>query len=198
MSVWDVQAGRELVAPAGYTGTVGAVCFAPDGRMLAAGDAGASVTLWELASGKVRASFEGHHNLVGALAFAAGGNVLASGSHDDTVRLWDLRTGKTSRTLKGHARHVYSIALGRKGKLLVSGSEDRTIMFWDTSSGKELATIYEESPVWSVALTPDTKLLAAGVGKTIKIWDVDEVLKQGARQPRRPPPPAKDKAARPR
>ena len=67
LSVWDVQTARELLAPKGYTGTVGAVCFSPDGRTLAAGDAGASVTLWELASGKVRASFEGHHGLVGSL-----------------------------------------------------------------------------------------------------------------------------------
>lgn len=34
------------------------------------------------------------------------------------------------------------------------------------------------------------------VGNVIKLWDVDEVLKQGARQAKRRPPPEKDKGPR--
>jgi WD40 repeat protein len=163
--IWDVQTGRERLAPEGYTGIVGALAFSPDGRMLAGGDTGGAVTLWEVASNKVRAKLTGHHR-------------------------------KTLRVLKGHSQHVYDIALSKEGKLLVSSSGDRTIRFWDTSSGKALATISQAKPVWSIALSPDAQLLAAGVGETIKIWKVDEVLKQGARQPKRRPPPEKDKRRR--
>ncbi len=194
--LWDTETGRELLSPKRHIQVI-AVCFPPAGRTLAGGELFGHVTLWETASGKIRATFKGHRSLVTSLAFAADGKTLASGSHDNTVRLWDLRTGKTLKTLKGHTHRVHNIALSKEGKLLVSGSQDKTIMFWDTSTGKELATIYEAKPVWSVALSPDAKLVAAGVGETIKIWKVDEVLKHGARQPKRRSPPEKDKGLRP-
>src|SRR5260370_40123004 len=60
LRLWDAETGRDLLVLKGHTGIVGALCFSPDGRTLAGGDAGGGVTLWEVATGKVRLSFAGH------------------------------------------------------------------------------------------------------------------------------------------
>ncbi len=70
---------------------VSAVCFSPDGRLLALG-VQAGVELWSLVSGELVKSFSGHNQTVTALAFAPDGRTLASTSKDGTAVLWHVPT----------------------------------------------------------------------------------------------------------
>lgn len=54
-----------------------------------------------------------------------------------------------------------------------SATEDRTVKLWDVATGAELCTLEVETAAYSVAFSPDGKLLAAGLGNgTVKLWDV--------------------------
>jgi WD40 repeat protein len=68
-----------------------AAALSPDGRTLAAGQAGGDVVLWEVAMGQEYRRFHGHSGAVHSLAFSADGRTLASGSGDQTVLLWNWR-----------------------------------------------------------------------------------------------------------
>jgi WD40 repeat protein len=172
LRLWDVEEGKEQRALKGYTGIVGAVAFSPDGKTLAGGDEGCGVTLWEPTNGLVRGSWKGINGMVNSLAFAADGKTLALGSADDTVRFWDLSAGRVRAAHKGHKAGVCGVALSKDGTLLASCGGDRTVKLWDVATGKWLLTVEEDNLVWSVAFSPDSKTLAAGVGNTVKLRDV--------------------------
>jgi WD40 repeat protein len=172
LRLWDVEAGEQRLVLKGYTGIVGAVAFAPDGKRVAAGDEGCGVTLWATAGGEVRGSWKGIDGMVNALAFTADGKTLALGSADDAVRLWDLPAGRVRATRKAHRAGVCGLALSKDGMLLASCGGDRTVRLWDVPTGKWLLTVPEDGPVWSVAFSPDGATLAAGVGNTVKLRDV--------------------------
>jgi WD40 repeat protein len=65
--------------------------------------------------------------------------------------------------------------------LLASASHDGSFRIWDTEKEKLLLTVRQDRSVWSVAFSPDGQALATGdsVG-TVKLWDVEKLLAQGA------------------
>src|SRR5206468_5993837 len=73
----------------------------------------------------------------------------------------------------GHSDSVNSVAYSPDGQLLVSGSSDRTIKLWrrDGTFIRTLAIPYDINhqlfDVLSVAISPDSTLIAAGVQQTI-------------------------------
>jgi WD40 repeat protein len=73
----------------------------------------------------------------------------------------------------GHSNSVNSVAYSPDGQLLVSGSSDRTVKLWgqDGTFIRSLAIPYDFNhqlfDVLSVAVSPDSTLIAAGVQQTI-------------------------------
>lgn len=180
----DVRTGKQRLALRGHGGPVTAASFSADGRMLAGGDESGGVTVWESTSGKVRASLKGHGREVLSVAFGRGGDRLAWGSADGSARLWDLRTGKQRPLLDVRYGWVTCVALARTGGLAAStGTYLNTIRLWDTASCKQLLALELESKGWTVAFSPDSKLLAVGDGAgTIRIWSVPKLLAQRSKK----------------
>ena len=58
---------------------------------------------------------------------------------------------------------------------MVSGGADNTVRIWNASSGQQLQQLNgHTSHVYSVAFSPDTKLVVSGgADKTVRIWDTN-------------------------
>jgi WD40 repeat protein len=179
LRLWDVRAGEGIPALGGYAAPATALAFSADGRLLASGSGDGKVRLWEAASRRIRARL-GEHRFaaVSCVAFAPGGRVLASAGLDGEVRLWDTRTGKERNALRGHPSPINCIAMTERGSLLACACQGNAIVLWDTTSGKHRLSIKEDSPVYSVAFSPDGMTLAAGVGTALKVWQVPKLLGQ--------------------
>jgi WD40 repeat protein len=76
---------------------------------------------------------------------------------------------KERATLEGGTEQN-KLTMTADGKVLVSASKE--IKLWDLATGKELRTIQPPAQIWSVAITPDGKLVAAADfdGK-LRLWD---------------------------
>src|SRR5262249_14894284 len=115
----------------GHSGSVMAVAFAPDGKILASGSRDGTVRLWDVKTGDLRRTLGVHTGDVYAVAFAPDGRLLATGGGDRTVRLWDVRTARVIRMLEGHGDIIRSVAFAPDQRTLASAGVDGTIRLWD-------------------------------------------------------------------
>ena len=175
----DVQRRYFLVG----LGTISAVAFSPDSKILAAGfgmsyDSGDGETitrLWDATTGKERASLSGHRDAVSAVAFSPDGKTLATASIDTTLRLWDPDTGRIKAVFRGHTSSVLSVAFSPDGKTMATGSTDRSVKLWDVVPEQERDTLRgDQLGVTCLAFSPDDRTLATGGwdGRT-KLWSLN-------------------------
>jgi eukaryotic-like serine/threonine-protein kinase len=138
----------------------------------------------------------GHKDKVTGVAFSADGHWLASASWDHTIKLWELSNVGESRpppsaeqssaqdldaitlrhTLRGHHGLVTGVAFSPDNRTLASTSWDNTFKLWDLQAprGDSLAerlSIPVTRRVFSIAFSPDGRLLAIGQDNGIALYD---------------------------
>ncbi len=193
IKLWDIEKGKEIKAFVGST----VAKFSPDGKMLAIGFAGPTVTKWEgntlilgnpystiklldVNSGQELKIFP--HNNVNSLTFSPDNKILASSATwgDNAIKLWNIETGQELRTFKDHSFLVDSIEFSPDGKILASGGCSLVdkgclggkIKYWDTFQFKETETGNRPNYIGAVAFSPSGKFLAFGGYKDLKLWDM--------------------------
>lgn len=169
----------------GHRGSVNAVAFSRDGKLLAAaaGEPGlfGEVRLWDVASGSLIKTLQGHADSIYSVALSGDGKLLATGGYDNLVLLWDLSSGQIAKRLEGHNGAVFEVAFRPDGKVLASCSGDRTVKLWDVASGARLDTLKESTKeLYALAFDPTGKrLAAAGVDNRIRVWEISPRAQEG-------------------
>jgi RNA polymerase sigma factor (sigma-70 family) len=169
------------------------VAWSPDGKTLVVatiheglfgGGKGSAVTVWDVDKGQVKKTLA--ESTEPGLAFQHvvfsrdGKTIAATVSEDigqDTVKLWDAKTLALKKTLGGDA-HLACVALSPDGKLVAAGDVGKkTVMLWNAATGTLERTLKTgEAQPWSVAFSPDSKVLVVGGQKDdhsgqVQLWD---------------------------
>ncbi|KEP45443.1 eukaryotic translation initiation factor eIF2A [Rhizoctonia solani 123E] len=127
---------------------------------------------------------EGHTDFVSSVAFSPDGNSVASGSSDRIIRIWDAQSpSPIGEPLTGHSDYVRSVAYSPLGDVIASGSWDKTIRLWDVNTRRQLGVMKGDLSFFSVAFSPDAKLIASGCGgfffdpsaNSVQLWDVQKM-----------------------
>jgi len=162
-----------------HGGQVYAVAYSPDGKILASGARDKVIRLWDATTRKELRQLHGHQNGIMAIAFSPEGKRLISASEDKTLRLWDVATGTAIGQFQGHEAAVTAVVMHSDGKTIISAGLDKTIRFWEVPgkgmlAGKHIRCLKGNlGYLYSLALSPDSKTLAAGNGTgRIALWDL--------------------------
>jgi WD40 repeat protein len=172
----DVENGGDLATSWMENRIAGAIAYSPDGRRIAKGSSGGTISVRDARSGAKVSRLRGHAAAVRSVSFSPDGRLIASGSDDNTVRVWLAEGGDMAAMLRGyeggvayastgwieaailrgHEGPVSEVAYTLDGRQIVSGSDDGTIRVWDARSGKCLEIIDGSG---------DVKAIAAGATK---------------------------------
>jgi WD40 repeat protein len=191
LPLFDVQTGKRVQILAGHTEwETDAIAFSPDGKLFASTGTDKQILIWELATGRLRHRLADQPSRVPALAFSPDSATLASGG-DRTIRLWDVVTGQLRRSIKGHRDYVCALAFAPDGQMIASAGCDWArhrgrdaalrrldpgyeshFKIWNTATGDLQRTISTPGRLLSLALSPDGKSLACGIGKEVRLYDI--------------------------
>jgi WD40 repeat protein len=185
---------REIVAHVAMNVPSAVYCLAwsADGKQLISGSYDHSLKLWNVADGKMIREFKGfnektfpkgHREGVVSVALAPDGKTMASaGGWDHNIKIWNVADGTVLHELvnpklkpgaapESHPGTIYNLRYAKGGKYLVSVGETAPrkgfLAVWNAADGKQLfGEKMPLGPLFSLAVSPDSKLLAIGSGGT--------------------------------
>jgi WD40 repeat protein len=177
--VWDLAkrkskvtfrvADEELVTGVGFT---------RGGTRLVTTDWGGPLRVWDLATRRRTTLAKYGWLTLNCLAVTADGSRAATaGSIINEfgaycIARFDLDAGGGISLPLGHEKEIGYLAFSPDGRLLASGSADCTTRVWDVLTGEERFRWKQRGWIRGLKFSPDGKTLAAGAGRTVKVWDL--------------------------
>jgi WD40 repeat protein len=156
--------------PAGsFSGSIGAVAFAPAGDWVAYTAEG-KVRVRRAADERSGGTFEAGEGAV--LAVSPDGGLLATGD-GASIRLWDIRRGKLAHTIAPQFGSN-GLAFSRDGSRLVSvaqGDGEGAVRVWDMPTASEVEAPPVRTAGTGIAVSPDGKHLAVGT-RALALWNL--------------------------
>ena len=169
----------------GHSDSVRAITFTPDGKYLVSASNDHTVRLWDIETGQLVTLFKGHKKRVNCLQISSDGKQIVSGSEDSTLKIWNLETGNCTKTIKTSLNPktlLNSITINSEQQFIATGSTSvqGTVKRWHWQTGEMLDAVKAASSgINSLTLSSDARILVSGSGgKTIKIWDLEQGLKE--------------------
>jgi WD40 repeat protein len=170
--LWNPHTGK-LRAVIGGLGSVNALGYSPDGRLLAAACQD-GIRLWNTASSTPARVLTTRPSL--SLAFRPDSLALAGGSPDGKIEVWSLKTGDSVQVLKVGNAQVYAVAYEHGRSSLAATGPDGSVARWDASlKGEQRALSGHLRSVLALAWSREGGLLAVGSGQLgekglLKVW----------------------------
>jgi cytochrome c len=142
----------------GHTAPIVSLAVSPDESMVASASWDRTVRLWPLAGGPPRI-LEGHSQNVNGVAFTPDGKNLVSAGYDATVRIWPL-AGTGSPVIVTLPAALNAVAVAADGEIATAAADGR-VFFLSANGEKSGEVAAMESPIISLAVSPDRALVAA-------------------------------------
>lgn len=155
-----------------HDGSVTALAFSPDGKLLVTGSADKTILIWNTASWTNSKPLAGHTNDVNSIAFLSSGSRFYSGG-DFYVRSWNLK-GEQLDAYRGPTTYVWSVAVKPDSSQWVAGSFEKNAKLFDYKTVKITNLQAHAKSTLAVAYSPNGKYLATGsLDETIYLWDTN-------------------------
>jgi serine/threonine protein kinase len=181
---WDAATGKPLGPPLlPSPRDVVQLAFSPDGKRLAVGDFGGTVSVWDVET-RSRLRSYALDTYPRALEFSPDGKWLLAGwawprqgGNEGWVRLWDARTLGEARSFvantPGSLTDLHAATFSPDGKQLAVGTIAGEIRCWDPATATEVGKPRRDPfGAYALRFDPSSNRLASGAGQgQICIWE---------------------------
>lgn len=146
----------------GHTSPIRAVCFGPDGRLVASGGSAGDLCLWDVEAGVLLHKFVIPYDEVTCASFSPDGRRLIAGFDDPVIQVWDLRDFSLECELStGHVRTT-SISVSPDGRFVLSGGVDGLVRLHEIDTARQIAAAHVDGGVRSLTNLSANGWFAAG------------------------------------
>jgi WD40 repeat protein len=163
-SVWDIESGETIIGPINAGEFMNAVCYSPDGKMIATG--GHGLKIWNANSGELLKTLEGGVDVT-CLAWTSDGKTLMAGGSRINTATWTV--------LDVREQDADTISLSPNERILASISRfDNTVGLWNLETNQPIGTpLHHEVMVITATFSADGKFLVTTCyNGHIYTWDV--------------------------
>jgi WD40 repeat protein len=160
--LWELDSGRLLRSLQRNQEPVCGMVITPDDRRVIAASADGAIQVWDLAGEAPLHCLAGDAAWNDCLALTPDSKLLVTATADHALVVWDLESGQALRRMVGHHGVVNAIALTPDGRRVVSVSLDGSLIVWDLHSAAALARFVDEQALYTCAVAPDGRSVAAG------------------------------------
>jgi WD40 repeat protein len=185
--IWDLGLGKEPLPRVGRWGERLAqgdlYVLSPDGRTLAVSKWGEKVRFVDVSTGETEDCSPRNPSDKCVGFMPNGQELLLRDREGRTLILWSRFAGREVRRFVGHAAPIRATVISPDGRWLATGSEtpvairgqpkpDDSIRLWEVATGRERWRLPISS--WTLAFSPDGKLLAGGGwDNKIHLWETE-------------------------
>lgn len=160
--VWDMPTQKQVHCFVGHADYIRSSCAHatnPDLFMTTSYDH--SIRLWDVREGKTVLKLDHGAPVEAVVPYPGGGMMAAAG--DNFITVWDLVAGARFRKFSNHQKTITSLAMDGEGTRLLSGSLDHHVKFYDISDYSVTHSFKHASPVMSVGVSGNDRILATGL-----------------------------------
>ena len=144
-----------------------ALAFAsgPEGRSIAAVDAGGHLYLYDGKPGSTGTVVKAHSGKAVAVSFTGDGKYVITGGHKGDVKVWTPRGDFFAELGKGvrHNKGIVMIAGLSAGRQVISVGKDRRVILWDVDTQRAIRPTMVDMNVLSAAVSQSGNVLALGL-----------------------------------
>jgi hypothetical protein len=139
ITVWDTDNGQELFTTAGHKGSVTALSWRADSKVLASSSEDGTVKLWESGEGKQAKTWNAHAGGALSVIYGRDGRLLSCG-RDGAVTAWNAEGNKTKAYEFSGAMALRCAWSDDQARVIASDFDGR-VTVWNAKDGKRLGEL---------------------------------------------------------
>ncbi|MEK7676532.1 MAG: WD40 repeat domain-containing protein [Verrucomicrobiota bacterium] len=184
VALWDLTTKRPLTGLP--IATTEALAFSPTGNLLAVGTWNATgqpgIDLWDVSASKVTKTLTNEAE-VRSVAFSPDGKLLATFDNRGNIKVADWASDRTLTTFAvppPRRRPTGVVVFSPDGNRLAIGEDYGHIQLLDLRTGTVVSFQTQSSEgVTALVFSANAKLLAAGLGSAVRLWDANSGESRG-------------------
>lgn len=161
VGVWDIPTETKLISFEEHKDYIRAGSISQAGAdIFISGSYDHAVKMYDARTSKCILSVNHNAPVESVLMFSSGSVFLSAGG--TTINVWDAVAGRLFAQLSHHHKTITCLHFASENKRLMSGSLDRHVKIYDTMTYQVVHTLDYPSPILSLAVAPEDKVVAAG------------------------------------